>query len=132
MRYTSDIYSRMTRRTTFVLAFLLAIAAPVFAQSDVAGEWAVTFATPGGPVDMTMFVAQEGARLSGRFTSDVGEFPLKGTVDGNHVRIVWSYPEQGKVLEITFTATIDGESITGTAKLGDLGQGPMSAERTAR
>ena len=132
MRYTSHSHSRMTRRTAFLLAFLLVSAAPVFAQADAAGEWAVTFATPGGPVDMTMFVAQEGARLSGRLTSDVGEFPLKGTVDGNHLRIVWSYPEQGKVLEITFTATIDGDSITGTAKLGGLGQGPMSAERTAR
>jgi phosphate-selective porin len=126
----------MTRRASFVLSLLLAGAAPVFAQAgavaDAAGEWAVTFATPGGPEEFTMFVAQNGAKLSGRLTSDAGEFPLTGTVDGNHVRIVWSFPEQGKILEITFTATIDGDSMTGTAKLDGLGQGPMSAERTAR
>jgi hypothetical protein len=124
--------SRMTRGTASLLAFLLVSAAPLFAQADVAGEWAVTFQTPGGPEEFTMFVAQNGAKLSGRLTSDVGEFPLTGAVDGNHVRIVWSLPEQGKLLEITFTGTIDGDSITGTAKLDDLGQGPMSAERTAR
>jgi hypothetical protein len=122
----------MRCRTALVLACLLVSTPPAFAQADVAGEWAVTFATPGGPEDFTMFVAQAGAKLSGRFTSDVGEFPLTGAVDGNHVKIVWSFPEQGKLLEITFTGTIDGDSITGTAKLGDLGQGPMSAERTAR
>jgi hypothetical protein len=122
----------MTRRTASLLVFLLVSAAPLFAQADVAGEWAVTFQTPGGPEEFTMFVAQNGARLTGRLTSDVGEFPLTGTVDGNHVKIVWSLPERGKLLEITFTGTIDGDSITGTAKLGDLGQGPMSAERTAR
>jgi hypothetical protein len=122
----------MTRRTASVLVFLLVSAAPVFAQSDVAGEWAVTFQTPGGPEEFTMFVAQSGTKLSGRLTSDAGEFPLTGAVDGNHVKIVWSFPERGKLLEITFTGTIDGDSITGTAKLGDLGQGPMSAERTGR
>jgi hypothetical protein len=90
------------------------------------------FATPGGPREFTMFVAQSGTRLSGRLTSDVGEFPLTGAVDGSHVKIVWSLPEQGKLLEITFTGTVDGDSITGTAKLGNLGQGPMSAERTGR
>jgi hypothetical protein len=131
----------MTRLLASLLALFLVAAAPLFAQSaqsaqpsqaDVAGEWAVTFETPGGPEDFTMYVVQEGTRLSGRLTSDAGEFGLRGTVDGNHVRIVWSFPEQGKLLEITFTATIDGDSITGTAKLGDLGQGQMSAERTGR
>jgi hypothetical protein len=123
-------------RTACLAAALLAVflvsIAPLSAQADVAGEWAVTFQTPGGPEEFMMFVAQSGARLTGRLTSDVGEFPLTGAVDGNHVKIVWSLPERGKLLEITFTGTIDGDSITGTAKLGDLGQGPMSAERTAR
>jgi hypothetical protein len=123
---------RATRRAAPLLALMLVTAAPVFAQADVGGEWAVTFATPGGPQDFTMFVAQEGARLSGRLTSDVGEFRLTGTVDGNHLKIVWSLPDAGKMLEITFTATIDGDSMTGTARLGNLGEGPMSAERTAR
>ena len=126
----------MTRRIASVLALLLVSAAPVFAQADAradaAGEWAVTFATPGGPEEFTMFVAQNGAKLTGRLTSDAGEFPLTGAVDGNHVKIVWQFPEQGKLLEITFTGTIEGDSITGTAKLDGLGQGPMSAERTAR
>jgi hypothetical protein len=115
-----------------LLAVFLVSIVPLFAQADVAGEWAVTFQTPGGPEEFMMFVAQNGAKLTGRLTSDVGEFPLTGAVDGNRVRIVWSLPEQGKLLEITFTGTIDGDSITGTAKIGDLGQGPMSAERTAR
>jgi hypothetical protein len=122
----------MPRRAASVLALLLVSTSPVFAQADVAGEWAVTFETPGGPEDFTMFVVQEGAKLSGRLTSSAGEFRLTGAVDGNHLKIVWSFPEQGKMIEITFTATIDGDSITGAARLGDLGQGPMSAERTGR
>jgi hypothetical protein len=124
--------TRTARLAASLLAVFLVSIVPLSAQADVAGEWAVTFQTPGGPEEFTMFVAQNGARLTGRLTSDVGEFPLTGAVDGNRVRIVWSLPEQGKLLEITFTGTIDGDSITGTAKLGDLGQGPMSAERTAR
>jgi hypothetical protein len=79
-----------------------------------------------------MFVNQEGLRLSGRLTSDAGEFPLKGAVEGDQFTIVWSLPDQGRILEITFTGKADGDRLSGTAKLGNAGQGGMSAQRTGR
>ena len=98
---------------------LLACALPVAAQTDAAGEWAVTFSTPSGPVEFTMYVTQEGPRLSGRLTSDAGEFPLRGTINGGNVTITWTFPDAGKMLEITFEAKVEGDQMNGTAKLGD-------------
>jgi hypothetical protein len=103
---------------------------PSPADTSVAGEWAVAFTTPQGRMEMTMAVTQDGTKLSGHLTSDIGEFPLKGTVDGDRVTIVWSFVERGKTLEITFRGKIEGDSISGTAQIGDVGEGPMSAERT--
>jgi hypothetical protein len=120
----------MIRTTAFLVAALLAYAVPAGAQVDAAGEWAVTFSTPSGPAEFTMYITQEGPRLTGRLTSDAGEFPLRGTIDGSSVTITWSFPDAGTVIEITFEATVDGERMTGTAKLRDRGQGPMSAQRT--
>jgi hypothetical protein len=111
---------------------LVVCAWPASAQTDAAGEWAVTFSTPSGPVEFTMYVSQDGPRLSGRLTSDAGEFPLRGTINGSKVTITWSLPDAGKMLEITFEAQVEGDRMNGTAKLGDRGQGPMSGERTGR
>lgn len=122
----------MMRTTAFVLALLMLCVTPALAVADAAGEWAVSFATPSGPVEFTMYVSQEGTRLTGRLTSDAGEFPLRGSVDGDDVTITWSLPDAGRILEITFKAKVQGDQMTGTAKLGDRGQGPMSAQRTGR
>jgi hypothetical protein len=125
---------RSHARRLAILLCLLTVA-PLRGQADAAdaaGEWAVSFSTPSGPVEFTMYVNQQGTRLTGRLTSDAGEFPLRGTVDGDNVTITWSLPDAGRVLEITFTAKVQGDQMTGTAKLGDRGQGPMSGERIGR
>ena len=123
----------MLRSTVAVClaALLLCSAAPVSAQANVAGEWAVSFATPMGMMEFTMAVSQNGTKLTGHLTSDVGEFPLKGTVDGDQVTIDWTLNDNGKMVEITFKGKVDGDKINGTAKLGTIGQGPFLAERTS-
>src|SRR3954462_10763057 len=122
----------MIRTTAFVVAMLMACALPVAAQTDAAGEWAITFSAPSGPVEFTMYVTQEGPRLSGRLTSDAGEFPLRGTINGSDVTINWTFPDAGKMLDITFEAKVDGDQMNGTAKLGDRGRGALSGQRTGR
>jgi hypothetical protein len=98
--------------------------------ANVSGEWATSMTTPAGPVEYMMYIAQEGPRLTGHLTSDTGELMLKGSVTGDQVRITWSIIDRGKPLDVTVTGTAKGDSISGTAKLGTLGEGPFSAERT--
>jgi len=121
-------------RRCWPLALLLCLIAlaPAAAQADAAGEWMVSFATPSGPAEFTMYVSQEGTRLTGRLKSDAGEFPLRGTVNGDGVTITWTLPDAGRLLDVTFTAKINGDEMSGTAKLGDRGQGPFSGERVGR
>ena len=114
-----------------LLALTLTVV-PVLADIDLAGEWNVTFTGPTGPADYTMFVAQEGTRLTGRMTSPHGEFPLRGTTEGDKFRITWALPDDGKMLEITFTGTVEGDTLTGMAQLGKSGQGPVTGERIGR
>jgi hypothetical protein len=119
----------MVRWLTCAL-LVFAAAAPVAALADVHGQWAVTFASVTGPKEFVMVITQNGTRLSGHLTSDIGEFPLKGTVEDDQVTIVWSLVEEGKAVEITFKGKADGERISGTARLGEVGEGPLYAERT--
>jgi hypothetical protein len=122
----------MKRSITLALMVASLSAAPVLTQADIAGEWAVTFTSPQGPQEFTMYVVQEGPRLNGRLTNEFGEFPLKGTLDGNNFTITWSMPDGGRILEITFTGKVEGDSMTGTAKLGARGSGQLSGTRTGQ
>jgi L-seryl-tRNA(Ser) seleniumtransferase len=116
------------------LAFVaLAVAppAPLFAQTNAAGEWRVNFVVPTGTRSVSMVINQQRATLSGTVINEDGEFPLKGRIADDQVTIVWTVPEAGKLMELTMKGKVSGDSITGTVQLGDVGEGPLSARRTA-
>ena len=116
-----------------VLAALLAVcaaSASLLAQQSAAGLWRVEFVTPQGQVGVNMTINQSGTKLTGRVTDEYGEWPIEGKLTGVEVTVVWSVPEDGKMMEITMKGKLEGNLITGTAKLGDVGEGPLSARRT--
>lgn len=120
----------VTRLTLVVLLCGLFAAIPIRADVSAAGEWRVTFVVPTGTKSVSMVVNQRVARLTGTVVDEYGEFPLEGRLDGEQVTIVWSVPEDGELLEITMKGKLQGDTITGTARLGTLGEGPLSARRT--
>lgn len=111
---------------------VFSVIAPVFAQTDMSGEWMVTFQAPQGPQEYTMYVAQQGPRLTGRLTNEYGEFPLRGSLDGNNFTITWTLPDAGREVEVTFTGKVEGDSLSGSAKLGTRGTGALSGTRTGQ
>jgi hypothetical protein len=121
----------MIQRKSWLLAILLlALGAPVLAQKSVEGIWRVEFVSPQGQVGLNMTINQTGSKLTGRVTDEYGEWPIEGRIADSEVTVVWTVPEDGKLLEITMKGTLEGSVITGTAKLGDIGEGPLTARRT--
>jgi hypothetical protein len=119
----------MTRLTSALLVLFLVCAVRPVAQVDLTGDWEVRLTTPGGPMEFHMYLDHEGSKLSGRLTSPSGEFPLTGSTEGNQIKIAWTYPDGAELLEITFAGKMVGHAIRGTANVGRLGEGAMSAER---
>jgi hypothetical protein len=113
-----------------LLAPILVSAALLAQQASVAGLWRVEFVTPLGQVGVNMTINQSGGKLTGHVTDEYGEYEINGRIAENQVTVVWSVPEDGKMLEITMRGKLEGNVITGTAKLGDVGEGPLSARRT--
>jgi hypothetical protein len=109
------------------LAFLAAF---VLVQADVTGEWEAQYQTPLGPQELKMYLTQEGPRISGHTTSEFGEFQIRGSINGADVKLSWTEVDAGKELTISVTAKVDGDRITGTARLGERGEGPFRAEKT--
>jgi hypothetical protein len=121
----------MTHLKQFLLAAVLSVfIAPVQAQTSAAGMWRVEFVTQTGQSVVTMTVNQSGTKLTGHITDEYGEYEIQGRVTDGQVTIVWSVPEDGKMLEITMKGKLEGSLITGTAQLGNVGEGPLTARRT--
>jgi len=122
----------MTQSRLLVLAALLsAFIAPVLAQPSAAGEWKVNFVVPTGTRFVNMFISQEKTRLTGTVVSEDGEFPLSGRIEGDQVTVAWEVPEDGKMMEIVMKGKRTGNVISGTAKLGNVGEGSLTARRDA-
>ena len=120
----------MSSRSWIIVAAAVLLSAGAAAQQSAAGMWRVEFVTPLGQVGVNMTINQSGARLTGHVTDEYGEYEINGRIADGQVTVVWSVPEEGKMLEITMRGKLEGNVITGTAKLGDAGEGPLSARRT--
>ena len=128
----------MIRTLLAVCLTVLAAASPARAQQSqqqqprsVSGTWRVDFVTPLGQNWIIMTINQSGTKLSGHATDEFGEYEINGRIVEDQVTVIWSVAEDGKMLEITMKGKLESATlITGTAKLGDVGEGPLSARRT--
>ena len=113
------------------LVLLLLAAAPLAVQTDVTGEWEASYTTPLGPQELKIYLTQEGPRVTGHTTSEYGESQVRGTINGRDIQLTFSATDGGKAIDIRVTARVDGDTMKGTAKLGDAGEGAFTADRTS-
>jgi hypothetical protein len=120
----------MTGLRFIVAAALLATASPLFAQTNVTGDWEVTIQSVQGTNTVRVTFKQDGEKLSGVFRSPMGELPFDGgSVVGSDLKFGFTFPIQGQALEVTMTGTVDGSTIAGKAQFGGFGEGEWTAKR---
>ena len=93
------------------------------------GTWNLTMDTPMGERRSTLTLSTSGGTLTGKQeaegnTTDIAE----GTVNGNDVS--WKVAITNPMpLTLTFSGTVDGNSLTGTADTGMFGSFPFQGTR---
>jgi hypothetical protein len=118
------------KRRVLVAIFLLA-AAPVFAQTNVTGEWDVTINSPQGANTIHVTFKQDGEKLSGVLKGQAGELPFQnGSVVADDLKFSFTVPIQGTPLEITMTGKVKETTIEGKAEFGGFGEGDWTAKRS--
>jgi hypothetical protein len=127
---------RRTARYVTVLAavavlFGAAIAgAAQAAKVDVTGKWAFAVETGAGSGTPVMTFKQEGEKLTGHYSGQLGEADLAGTVKGLNIEFKFSVDLQGQTLNASYTGTVDGkDSMKGKVDLVGLGEGTFTAKR---
>jgi hypothetical protein len=95
-----------------------------------AGQWEVTFKTPGGDRTATATLTQDNGKLSGTVVSESGEMPITGTIAGKSVTLSFTAQTPQGSLPITMTGDIDGDTVAnGKAEIAGLGAMEWVAKR---
>ncbi len=109
-------------------------AAPAAVQAgvprlDLSGSWAFQVEFSGGSGTPTITLKQDGDKLSGRYSGQLGEAPLTGTVKGNAVEFAIDVTVEGNAVHIVYAGTAEKDSMKGTVKIDDFGEGTFTAQK---
>ena len=117
-------------RIATVSAFVLALFVPVMGQGvNITGEWAFTVQTDQGGGTPTITFKQDGEKLTGKYTGQLGAADLTGTVKGNDVKFTFSIDVQGQQAVVSYTGTVDKNTMKGTLDLGGMATGTFTATK---
>ena len=95
------------------------------------GIWNITINTPMGAQNGTLELNVDGSDLSGKMSSPQGEMAIEnGAIDGDSLS--WKAAITAPMpMTLEFSATVDGDAITGTVKLGAFGEAEFSGTRAS-
>ena len=98
-------------------------------MSSVDGTWNATISSPMGAQEAVFTFAADGSSLTGTATQLGATTDLSdGSVDGDQVSFGLSVTVP-MPLELQFSLTVDGDSLSGTAQAGPFPPMPVSGER---
>ena len=96
---------------------------------DVTGKWAFNVETSAGAGTPSMTFKQDGEKLTGHYTGQLGESDLTGTVKGADIIFTFTIDAQGTMIKATYTGTADATSMKGKLALEGLGEGTFTAKK---
>ena len=106
------------------------LAAAQGAKTDVTGKWTFNVETGAGSGTPVMTFKQDGEKLTGHYSGQLGEADLAGTVKGQNVEFKFTVDIQGQQLNCIYTGALDGkDSMKGKVDLVGLGEGTFTAKR---
>lgn len=99
------------------------------AKVDVTGKWAFNVETAAGAGTPSMTFKQDGEKVTGHYSGQLGESDLTGTVKGAEISFTFNIDAQGTMIKATYSGTVDKDSMKGKVVLEGLGEGTFTAKR---
>lgn len=99
------------------------------AAVDLSGRWDVEITFQRGKSKHLLFLEADGNDVRGTHFGTVVRGMLKGTVDGNQVRLKSSLPFEGANLSYIFEGRAKGNEMSGQLDLGEYPNGTWKARR---
>ena len=97
-------------------------------EASIDGDWKMVMKTPMGPQEMIGHFETEGDALSGYLSSPEGQQDFNGTVEGNRLKFDLKVEKPMKIT-LKYDLVVEGNKISGKAKMGMMGSAKISGER---
>lgn len=99
--------------------------------AQIGGQWDLRMDFVLGSADHVLVFEQKDGDLMGTHRGDILEGDLRGVVEASHVRFRSSQRYEGTRLGFDFEGTVSGDTMEGTAGLGEYGTARWTAKRRA-
>lgn len=124
----------MKTLVVLVAASLIVVAPAVRAQAakdtvDVSGAWLMQVETAVGSGSPSFTFKQTGEKIEGDYEGTFGKAKVAGTIKGNQITFGFDADAQGTPLKIEYKGTVEKDTMKGTVKLGDLGDGTFTGNK---
>jgi hypothetical protein len=118
-------------RTTaaIILTAVLASAQLAAQATNVTGEWIFNVTTDQGGGTPTITFKQDGEKLTGKYTGQLGTADLTGTVKGNEIQFMFTIDAQGQQAPVTYKGTVEKNTMKGTLDIGGMVNGTFTATK---
>ncbi len=92
------------------------------------GNWKITINSPMGAQEVEAAITTSGDTFTGSTKGRMGEQTIEGKVNGD--TLTWSTSiTQPMPMTLEFSATVNGDAMTGNVKLGAFGSAPLTGVR---
>ena len=117
---------KLIAAVTLVVVGSLAVAAQA---ANLTGKWVLNVQTDAGSGTPTVTLKQEGDKLSGHYSGQLGEADLTGTVKGNEFTFSFSGDAQGQQFKVVYTGTVEKDTMKGTLDLAGMASGTFTGKK---
>src|SRR5690349_262672 len=107
-----------------VVAALTLVGSAQSAKVDLTGKWTFNVETSAGSGTPTITLKQDGEKLTGHYSGQLGEADLTGSVKGADFSFTFSVDAQGTKLDCKYAGnTQSKDALKGTVNIAGLGDG---------
>lgn len=96
---------------------------------NVTGKWIFDVQTDAGSGTPTITLKQDGEKLTGHYSGQLGENDITGTIKGNAVTFGFSGDLGGQAAKVTYTGTVEKDTMKGTVDLGGMATGTFTGKK---
>jgi hypothetical protein len=98
--------------------------------ADVAGAWQLEIDLGGNAATPGLTLKQDGEKLTGVYSSQLlGEQQVTGNIKGNDITFGFQASFDGNAVKVTYTGTVDKDTMKGKVVFGDLGEGTFTGKK---
>lgn len=111
--------AQMVRRRFLaaVAALVMTVAAAQAQNVDVTGDWTFSVETGMGSGSPAITFKQDGEKLTGTYSGQLGNTNFTGTVKGTAIEFSFTTEAQGQSIDVVYKGTVDGKSMKGAVAM---------------